>query len=262
MATVSVIIPTFQRPQRLWQALESVGQQTYADVEAVIINNGGSSVEKMIKRYEQEYQRPVQYITLRRGQHLGVARNIGAAAAQGDLLALLDDDDRFCPTHLECLMRALAQRPGAVAAYDDALLMIEDGSSAEGTSQVVASGRFGVPYEKQRFERDDYIITSALVLRREVFSSCGGFDRSLSILEDWDLLLRLRDYGELLYVPGEIGIEYSVRLSAGDHMGAVFDQKRRDGLDRLSARYTLPPLIPKTFYDVARDFGCEFIPSK
>jgi O-antigen biosynthesis protein len=261
MASVSVIIPTFQRPQRLWQALESVGQQTYLDVETIVVNNGGSSVEQVIERYEREFRRPIHYVTLRTARYIGVARNIGAATAQGEILALLDDDDRFRPTHLERLTRALKQDADAVVAYDDALLMLEECSGAEEASRVIASGRFGFPYEKPRFEQDDYILTSTLAIRRTAFDACGGFDRTLSHAEDWDLLLRLRDHGALLYVPGEVGIEYSVRLAANDHSGAVFDQKRRKSLDHLIARYALPPLAPKTFYDVARDFGCEFIPS-
>jgi len=53
MTLVSVIIPTFQRPLRLWQALESVGSQTYSAVEIVVINNGGKSVDDIIARYDK-----------------------------------------------------------------------------------------------------------------------------------------------------------------------------------------------------------------
>lgn len=258
---VSVIVPTFQRPKRLWQALESVGQQTYPHVEAIVVNNGGIAVESIIERYEQTFQRPIHLVTLRTACHLAMARNAGAATARGDILALLDDDDRFRPTHLERLLDAFAKKTEAVVAYDDALLVLEESASAESTSQITATGRFGFPYEKHRFESDNYLITSALAIRRTAFLACGGFDRSLRHLEDWDVLLRLREYGALLYVPGEIGVEYSVRLSANDNFGATFDQERRECLDWLTARYALPPLVPKTFYDVARDFGCTFSPA-
>ena len=261
MTLVSVVIPTFQRPQRLWQALESVGQQTHPDVETVVVNNGGSPVEQVIARYEREFGRPIQYVALRTARNIGMVRNIGAATAQGEILALLDDDDRFYPSHLERVSRALEQHADAVAAYDDALLILEDSAGAEKTSRTIASGRFGLPYDRSRFEQDDYILTSTLAIRHTAFDACGGFDRTLSMAEDWDLLLRLRDEGMLLYVPGEVGIAYSVRLSANDHSGAIFDQRRRECLDRLVARYGLSPLVPKTFYDVARDFGCEFLPS-
>lgn len=260
MTLVSVVMLTYQRPRRLWQALESIGKQTYPQVEVVVVNNGGVPVDAVIERYEQEFQRPIQYVTLRTPQYLGVASNVGAATAHGEVLALLGDDDRYRPRHLERLMQTLAQKPQAVVAYDEALLMLEDSTSADEDPHVVATCRLGLPYEKRRFEQDDYILTSALAIRRKAFDACGGFDGSLPFVEDWDLLLRLRQHGVLLYVPGEIGVEYSVRTQGTDHIGAVFNQERQNCLDWLTARYELPPLIPKTFYHVARDLGCEIVP--
>lgn len=262
MTAVSVIVVTFQRPLRLWRALESVGQQTYSEVELIVVNNGGTSVDELLERYEQTFQRPIQGINLRTACTLAAARNVGVAAAKGEILALLDDDDRYRPGHLEQLMQAFEQNADAVVAYSDALLMIEEGTNANDEPDIVATCRFGLPYEKQRFDQDNYVVTSALAMRRAAFQTCGGFNPSLSCLEDWEILLRLRNLGDLLYVPGDIGAEYSVRLGSGDHMGAVFDEERQALLDWLSARYDLPPLVPKTFYDVACDFACETVPVK
>jgi len=259
MTLVSVIIPTFQRPQRLWQALESVGSQTYSAVEIVVINNGGKSVDDIIARYRQTHKHPIKLVEVSEPQTIGTARNMGVSVANGEFIGLLDDDDRYRPTHLERLVNVLKQEQDTALVYDDALILIED-SNVNDDPHVIASCRLGLPYEKQRFEQDGYILTSAIVMQRKVFNAISGFDGSLEVCEDWDLLLRLRDQGSFLYVPGEIGVEYSMRITARDNYSSTFDHRRRAALDLLESRYNLPPLAPKTFYDVAHDLGCEVIP--
>jgi glycosyltransferase involved in cell wall biosynthesis len=260
MTLVSVIIPTFQRPQRLWSALESVAMQTYPEIEIVVVNNGGVSVEGVVERYKETFPQLIQLITLSEPVLLGAARNRGIAAAHGDLIALLDDDDRYRPIHLEQIINALRQRSEAALAYDDGLILIEHTASVNDEPHIVATCRLGLPYEKDRFEQDDHILVPSIVMRRAAFEAVGGFDETMDICEDWDFLLKLRTQGTLLYVPGEIGSEYSMRILANDNMSSTFDNRRYAALALLETRYNLPPLVPKTFYDVARDFGCEVIP--
>ena len=97
-------------------------------------------------------------------------------------------------------------------------------------------------------------------MRRAAFAAVGGFDETMAVCEDWDFLLKVRTQGTLLYVPGEIGSEYSMRILANDNISSTFDRQRYAALTLLETRYNLPPLVPKTFYDVARDLGCEVIP--
>jgi glycosyltransferase involved in cell wall biosynthesis len=260
MTLVSVIIVTFQRPQRLWSALESVAMQTYPDIEIIVVNNGGVSVESMVERYKKTFPQPIQLITLTEPVLLGAARNRGIAVAHGELIALLDDDDRYRPIHLEQVTKALKQVPEAALAYDDGLILIDHTASINDESHIVATCRLGLPYDKQRFEQDDHILPNSIVMWRAAFEAVGGFDETMDVCEDWDFLLKLRTQGIFLYVPGEIGSEYSMRILANDNMSSAFDSNRYAALALLETRYNLPPLVPKTFYDVARDLGCEVMP--
>src|SRR5436190_1975845 len=135
MTLVSVIIPTFQRLQRLWSALESVAMQTYSEIEVVVVNNGGVSVESVVERYKETFPQPIQLITLTEPVLLGAARNRGIAAAHGELIALLDDDDRYRPIHLEQVVKALKEASGVALAYDDVLILIEHTASANDEPQ-------------------------------------------------------------------------------------------------------------------------------
>lgn len=261
MTLVSVIIPTFQRPQRLWSALESVAMQTYPEIEISVVNNGGVSVESVVERYKETFPQPIQLITLTEPVRLATARNRGIAAAHGELIALLDDDDRYRPIHLEQVINALKQTPEAALGYDDGLILIEHTTSVNDEPHIVATCRLGLPYDKERFEQDDHILVPSIVMRRAAFEAVGGFDETMDVCEDWDFLLKLRTQGTFLYVPGEIGSEYSMRILANDNMSSTFDSRRYAALALLETRYNLPHhLVPKTFYDVARDFGCEVIP--
>lgn len=260
MTLVSVIIPTFQRLQRLWSALESVGMQTYPEIEVVVINNAGISVENVVERYKATFPQPIHLITLTEPVPIAAARNKGIAATYGELIALLDDDDRYRPIHLEQVVNALNQTPEAALAYDDGLIMIDDATSANDEPHIIATCRLGLPYEKERFEETNHILASSIVVRRTAYEAVGGFDETMVVCSDWEFLLKVRTQGTLHYVPGEIGSEYSQRILANDNISSVFDSRRYAAMAQLETRYNLPPLVAKTFYDVARGFGFPVIP--
>jgi glycosyltransferase involved in cell wall biosynthesis len=257
---VSVIIPTYSRPLRLAEALASVAAQEYPAVEIVVVNDDGISVEDVIARFRDQHPVPVTLVNLPRNSGIAVSRNAGASRATGAYLALLDDDDRFRATHLGNLVRAMERDHDAVLAYDDTLIQLQDNQASDEVIHITAICRFGLPYDKAKFDVDDFIVTSACLMRSQDFMAVGGFDESLRYCEDWDLLLRLRERGSFVYVPGEIGIDYSMRMGANDHAGNVFDEQRRAALDYLSQRYGLPPLVPKNFLDVALGLGFQVTP--
>ena len=257
---IAVIIPTMQRPARLWAALQSVGEQSYPAVEAVVVNDGGAPVEAVVEHYRQQFQRPITYLALGTNGGLANARNQGIALTSAPWIAFLDDDDRFTPDHLARLAAVLAADPSAVLAYEDVLIEVESGTDQALVGQLVATCRFGRPYDRTTFDQDDFIPPSTMVLRRAGWAAAGGFDPVIPMCEDWDFLFRLRDYGRFAYVSGAIGAYYSLRVGGADNLGSTFDERRRRALDMLAARYGVAPLQPKTFLDVARDLGFVITP--
>src|ERR1044071_3963007 len=114
---VSVIIPTFNRPTMLKDALASIAAQTYAPVEIIVVNDAGVDFDYVVSPFRHKQR----VIYLKHDTHRGLpaARNTGLRAASGDYIAYLDDDDVYYPDHIQTLASFLANSPYKVA-YTDA----------------------------------------------------------------------------------------------------------------------------------------------
>jgi len=101
----SVVIPTYGRPRFLQDALRSVDQQTIDSVEVIVVDDGSPEPVRL------PAGAPIQLIRAEKNGGAASARNLGAAAACGDVLTFLDDDDTWLPTRLEDAERGLERAP-------------------------------------------------------------------------------------------------------------------------------------------------------
>jgi glycosyltransferase involved in cell wall biosynthesis len=183
---VSVITPTFNRPEFLPRALESLRAQTLDDFEVIVVNDAGLPVEE-ISLAHGPHER-LTYLRLGRNVDRAAARNAALRLARGRYVAYLDDDDSFDPHHLATLVGAL--QSGARVAYSDARRIREvrrDGA-------YVSIGE-DVPYSRE-FDRTQLLLTNYIPItcvmhERGLLDETGSFDDSLRVLEDWDLWIRM-----------------------------------------------------------------------
>ena len=111
---VSVIIPTFKRPDTLDRAIKSVLNQTYPNVEVIVVDDndpdteGRHLTEEKMTQFDNEPR--VRYIKHERNKNGSAARNTGAKAANGEYVAFLDDDDEYLPRKIETQLEALEGR--------------------------------------------------------------------------------------------------------------------------------------------------------
>ena len=119
---VSVIVPTYNRPERLRIALESVNAQQYQDFEVIVVNDGTVPVESVVEKMNVAGRMTLVNHDHNRG--LAASRNTGLRLARGTYIAYLDDDDRFLPDHLGTLVGFLEGGTHQVA-YTDAWRVIE-----------------------------------------------------------------------------------------------------------------------------------------
>ena len=189
---VSIVVRTYNRPRRLAEALDSLAQSSYRNVELVLVNDGGRRPE-----VAEGFPFDVRRVDLDRNRGRAAAAQAGVEAASGDCIGFLDDDDLLAPEHLETLTALFS---GDVeVAYGDAAVV----SYRPGTGGWVECGR-RLPYSRD-FDRgilllDNYIPFHTVLMAREAVERAGPFDEGLPIFEDWDLLIRLSRSTDFVHI--------------------------------------------------------------
>ena len=189
---VSIVVRTYNRPRRLAEALDSLAQSTYRNVELVLVNDGGRRPE-----VAEDFPFEVRRVDLDSNRGRAAAAQAGVEAASGDCIGFLDDDDLLAPEHLETLT---AQLSGDVeVAYTDAAVV----SYQPGKGGWVECGR-RLPYSRD-FDRgilllDNYIPFHTVLATREAIERAGPFDELLPVFEDWDLLIRLSRSTDFVHI--------------------------------------------------------------
>ena len=192
---VSVIIPTYNHAHYLGGALESVIAQTFANWEAIVVDDGSQDdPAAVVARYAEPRVRLIR----QHNQGLSAARNTGIEHASGELLAFLDADDEWSPTFLQTSVAALAKLPPTSAGtYTRNYFLSHDGN------RLPMVGGHVVPPEQfwERLLQGGFFPVHAAVVRADVVRAVGRFDTSLTSLEDWDLWLRVAQVGPLHPIP-------------------------------------------------------------
>ena len=243
MASISILLPTRDRPEFLLEALGAVAAQTHPELELIVVRDGGAPLSADALGAIDRLDFPATLV-----EHDGdsegaaVARNRGLAKARADAVAFLDDDDLWAPDHASALARALDSDPDADVVYSDScVLQVETG----------ATRRLRRDFDPAVFVRDGFIPPSAMAARRSAFERFGPFDPEFTFSEDWEWLIRVaRGGGKLRRVAGETA---TIRIHAGG-ISALTPERlaaRRLVLAKLAERYKLRPIEPKTFWEVA-----------
>ncbi len=184
---VSVILPTYDRPEWLRRAVSSALAQTFGDIELIVVNDGGAPVDALLSELDPHGR--VQSIRLGQNRERSAARNAGLAIARGRYVAYLDDDDWWEPDHLEPLVEKLEQT-GALGIYSDARTVVE--TLQEGRYQAARSEELRLPdFDRRSLLVGNFVPTPCLLHRRDALATAGVFDPSLKTHEDWDLWIRL-----------------------------------------------------------------------
>ena len=124
MDKVSVIIPTYKRCDFIDRAINSILNQSYPNIEIVIVDDNGDGTldrNKMIEimnKYESDNR--IKYIKNPVNKGGALARNIGIQAATGEFITFLDDDDEYLPTKIEVQHREMVRNNWDVSIMDGA----------------------------------------------------------------------------------------------------------------------------------------------
>jgi glycosyltransferase involved in cell wall biosynthesis len=197
---VSVVIPTYNRAELVCQAIANVFEQTYSNLELIVVDDG--STDETQSRLRQ-FGSQIRVIT-QANAGAAVARNRGIEAARGEIIAFQDSDDLWKPTKLEkqiallehfgpsipcCLCNVLMRVVNGrdFTAFDHSLIFPRDEAGLWLNVPDVLATRF-------------VLFNQAVAIRRKPLEKLGGFNEQLKYLEDYDLPLRLALEGPWAFI--------------------------------------------------------------
>lgn len=211
MPLVSIVVPTYNRPEYLERALTSIENQTFQDFEVIIINDGGCKIDHMIENFNTLR---IRLIVLKKRCGPG-SRNRAFEIASGDYIAYLDDDDLYYPDHLEALVGG-ARSSKKEFVYSECLDVLED---TQGTV-LEKNRRSYPPYHPSLIKRTTYIPVCSILHKKNLIDKAGMFDPALYFAEDWDLWFRFSRLTDFYHVK-KITCEYRKRENTVDSLNSL-----------------------------------------
>lgn len=191
---VSVVIPTYNRAHIVGEAIQSVLDQQYSNLELIVVDDGsGDDTEQAVRPYLSK----IKYLRKSNGGPAS-ARNHGIAAASGEFVAFLDSDDLYLPGKLARQVRQFQEEPETVLAY--CWFLISDG---DGRLRMGRRCRLhGSVYRELLGEcMKGPLYPSAVMIRRTAFEQAGTFDETMRIADDTDLFCRIARLGPIGLIP-------------------------------------------------------------
>lgn len=234
---VSLIMPTYNRSSMLREALESVERQTYRNVEAIVVNDGGDSLEEVLRSF------PRARLIEMPNNDPPKAFNAGYHASRGAYVGILCDDDTIFPNHISVLVEAL-QTSKANVAYADVLTIFLNGSD-EGWIAVAAESLLSSVVDLSELLVTNQIGTNSVLFRRELLDIDGFLlDESVPYCRDFALWLRLASRHDFQHVP-RITSCYTIRNNGANQISVKWGEKTLDAFETIYKRFPVDgrPLI-------------------
>ncbi|MCF8143826.1 MAG: PIG-L family deacetylase [Deltaproteobacteria bacterium] len=231
---VSVIVRTKDRPVLLANALKSIAEQTYANLEIVVVNDGGEDVRDVVNTVAGGI--PAHYIAHETCKGRAAAANAGLYAAKGLYLNFLDDDDLLYPDHIETLVRRL-QSDREHIAYTSVLSAYFNGPPEYPENCARRVVDHDIDFDPERLLFQNYIPIMSVLFHRDVLQKVEGFDHRLDLFEDWDFWIRASRHFRFHHID-KITAEYrfydSETTDAAHHKKYAFAQAQAEIFDRVT----------------------------
>lgn len=188
---VSAVIATYNRAHVVGEAINSVLQQTYPNVELIVVDDGSSDNTQEVLRELG----PRIRVVVQENSGPSAARNHGIKVARGQIISFLDSDDLWMPTFVERHVALLEKAgPSVPCSISNAWARFADGREDYSFEiawlrPAIGEGLWVNPFDvlASRF----VMCCQMLAIRREIVDKIGGFDNSLKHMEDYDIALRL-----------------------------------------------------------------------
>ena len=192
---VSVIVPVYNRAKTVLPALESVREQTFRDIECIVVDDGSNDGDELQETIQSLKDKRFRYLRRENGGG-GAARNTGIDEAKGEIVAFLDSDDRWLPEKLE---RDIEARAAARVVFSPVLI--------ERRGRIVGKRPRTAPQPNEPIAeylacREGFTQTSTIALPAALAGKVR-FDETIPFGQDSDFAIRLAASGAEFHMIGE-----------------------------------------------------------
>ena len=246
---LSIIIPTRDRPHLLPCAVKSALEQTFADLEVIVVDDASTQL------VELPPDPRLRIIRLSKSRGGAAARNFGTDAAIGRWVMYLDDDDRLLPHMAAVSLDALAQATlSAPVAVLSGMELVDAQGNITGSLLPPPARPRGAHFSLEELEPGcSYNTKQTLVVEREVIRSIGGWDEEFRSRVHSELFLRLNPVCSLLGLPI---VTYQLCAHEGDRVSRN-PTLRQESFQRLVRKHELlfkarPKMFADFVYEHAR----------
>lgn len=214
---VSVVMLTFNRPQFISRAIESIRAQTFSDWELLVVHDGPNETVKQVMEEWVAREPRVRYFRRLEKGNIGEATNYGLKRAVGEYIAILDDDDYWRTSDkLEKQVKFLDENPDYVCCAGGAVVIDPQGRETM---------RYLKPETHQEIERAALIanpvVHSTALYRKSAAERVGFYAEDLDGYQDWDFWLKLGRTGKITNFT-----EHLLNYQVWDGSGSLQDQRK------------------------------------
>ena len=215
-------MPVYNGDKYLAEAIESILNQTFADFEFIIVDDGSQDNSAEIIQLYAEADERIQIVPLVENKGVVVARNSGIDAAKGMYVALMDCDDISLPERLRKQLNLMESNPEIGVVGVHSRVVFEDlqpgynREPAERHALIMMDCFIGVPFQH-----------AALMMKLDLVLEVGGYDLALQYSSDRDLITRLMGRTQFANIPE---ILYIYRRNEGQLTSHRNPRRERDGL--------------------------------
>ncbi len=206
---ISVVIPTYNHAQFIRKAIASVLNQTYGNLEVIVVDNYS---EDNTKEEVQSFQNDcIHYYRFCNNGIIAASRNFGVRKSKGDIIAFLDSDDEWNRDKLEKQVKHL---------FVDSVCCVASNYTPIGN---VLLWRSSLKFRDDELYKDysyysiilqNPVVNSSVIMRKETFVKLGGLDENPAFIaiEDWDLWLRASKAGKVRVITEKL-VKYRIHES-------------------------------------------------
>jgi glycosyltransferase involved in cell wall biosynthesis len=217
MPLVSAIIPTFNRMDTLTRSIRSVLDQTFKDIELIVVDDGSTdSTPELVRKISGS----IVYL-YQAHQGVSSARNKGISASSGDLVAFLDSDDEWKPEKIEKQLQLYDGTDEDFICHTNELWM----KHGQVVNQKKIHRKQGGRFFERALERC-LISPSSVMISRALLDRVGYFDESLPAAEDYDLWLRITAFHSVRFTDEPLVVKHGDRDDQLSKVVPVIDRYR------------------------------------